>query len=60
MILQCECGGKVSTEAKSCPHCGKPGPFAPPPPPRPKLWPQIAISLLLTLAAILALLKLLN
>lgn len=30
MILKCECGGNVSTEAKQCPHCGKPGPFAPP------------------------------
>jgi hypothetical protein len=28
MILKCECGGNVSTEAKQCPHCGKPGPFA--------------------------------
>lgn len=30
MILKCECGGNVSTEAKQCPHCGKPGPFTPP------------------------------
>lgn len=30
MILKCECGGSVSTEAKQCPHCGKPGPFSPP------------------------------
>ena len=32
MIVQCECGGNVSTEAKQCPHCGKPGPFVPPTP----------------------------
>jgi hypothetical protein len=32
MIVKCECGGAVSTEAKQCPHCGKPGPFAAPAP----------------------------
>jgi hypothetical protein len=32
MIVKCECGGTVSTDAKQCPHCGKPGPFAPPAP----------------------------
>jgi hypothetical protein len=30
MIVKCECGGTVSTDAKQCPHCGKPGPFAAP------------------------------
>ena len=58
MILSCECGGKVSTEAKQCPHCGKPGPFAPPAPPKTSLLPQLLLAVLLSIAGIAMLLKL--
>jgi hypothetical protein len=62
MILTCgECGGKVSTNAKQCPHCGKPGPFAPPAPPQ-KSDPIVAwtISIVITLVGLGLLLKFFN
>lgn len=62
MILTCgECGGKVSTTAQHCPHCGKPGPFNPPPAP-PKSDPILAwtISLLVALVGLGLLLKFFN
>jgi hypothetical protein len=50
MIVKCECGGNVNTDAKQCPHCGKPGPFAPPaPPPQPSILPQVYIAIVLSL-----------
>lgn len=58
MILTCECGGKVSTEAKQCPHCGKPGPFAASTPPKASLLPQLLLAILLSIAGIALLLKL--
>lgn len=52
MILDCECGGKVSTDAKQCPHCGKPGPFTPPAPPQTDSFTAWTISIVLTLAGL--------
>jgi hypothetical protein len=60
MILKCECGGNVSTEAKQCPHCGKPGPFQSSPPPKPDYTLTWMISLLITLGGAWLLLKFLN
>jgi hypothetical protein len=62
MITTCgECGGKVSTDAKQCPHCGKPGPFSPPALPRQGdpilLW---TISIIATLVGLGLLLKWFN
>lgn len=61
MIVDCECGGKVNTEAASCPHCGKPGPFKAAPPAMPRRLPaDILLAVALSLAALLALLWLMN
>ena len=60
MIITCECGGKVATEAKQCPHCGKPGPFAPPQPPKESLGRQLLIAVVVSLIGVAILLKLLN
>lgn len=59
MIITCECGGKVATEAKQCPHCGKPGPFAPPQP-KESLGRQLLIAVVVSLIGVAILLKLLN
>lgn len=60
VILKCECGGNVSTDAKQCPHCGKPGPFRPPPPPSPNYLLIWTVSLAVTLGGLWVLLKLFN
>lgn len=60
VILKCECGGNVSTEAKQCPHCGKPGPFRPLPPPSPNYLLIWTVSLAVTLGGLWVLLKLFN
>ncbi|MCE9608092.1 MAG: hypothetical protein K8U03_24665 [Planctomycetia bacterium] len=60
MILKCECGGNVNSEAKQCPHCGKPGPFTPPPKPAPSLLPQLILAIVLSLVGLAALVKLMN
>lgn len=53
MIVKCECGGNVNTDAKQCPHCGKPGPFAPPaPPPQPSVLPQLIVAIVLSLVGL--------
>lgn len=48
MVVKCECGGTVSTEAKQCPHCGKPGPFAPPAAAKPDYTAAWIVSLIVT------------
>ena len=60
MIITCECGGKVATEAKQCPHCGKPGPFAPPKPPGETFGKQLLLAVVLSLIGVAILLALLN
>ena len=60
MIITCECGGKVATEAKQCPHCGKPGPFAPPQSPKESLGRQLLVAVVVSLIGVAILLKLLN
>lgn len=60
MIITCECGGKVATEAKQCPHCGKPGPFAPPAPPQPGLGRQLLVAVVVSLVGVAILVMLLN
>lgn len=61
MIVQCECGGKVNTEAKQCPHCGKPGPFGPPPPPpAPSLLPQLLLAIVLSIVGLAIVYMLVN
>jgi len=57
MILTCECGGKVNSEAKQCPHCGKPGPFTPPAPPKPDHSRAWVISITITMIGLWALIK---
>lgn len=53
MIVKCECGGNVNTDAKQCPHCGKPGPFfAPPPPASPTSLPQLLVAIVLSLVGL--------
>ncbi|MGC3968624.1 MAG: hypothetical protein QM775_14955 [Pirellulales bacterium] len=61
MIITCECGGKVATDAKQCPHCGKPGPFAPPaPPPQAALGKQVVTAIVLALLGAAIVIKLMN
>lgn len=61
MIVKCECGGNVNTEAKQCPHCGKPGPFGPPPaPPAPSLLPQLLLAIVLSIVGLAIVYKLVN
>jgi hypothetical protein len=60
MIVQCECGGKVNTEAKQCPHCGKPGPFAAPPPAAPSLLPQVLLAIVLSIVGLAIVYMLMN
>lgn len=61
MIITCECGGKVATEAKQCPHCGKPGPFAPPAATSQNvLGRQLLVALLLAIAGVALVIKLMN
>jgi hypothetical protein len=61
MIITCECGGKVATDAKQCPHCGKPGPFTPPAPPSQNaLGRQLLVALLLAIAGVALVIKLMN
>jgi hypothetical protein len=52
MIVKCECGGNVNTDAKQCPHCGKPGPFAPPQAPTASILPQLLIAIVLSLVGL--------
>lgn len=51
--VTCECGGKVSTQAAQCPHCGKPGPFKPPEPkPERSLWLDALAAIVLACVAL--------
>ncbi|MBA4018649.1 MAG: hypothetical protein C0483_15900 [Pirellula sp.] len=60
MIITCECGGKVATEAKQCPHCGKPGPFAPPQAKESGLGRQFLAAVVIAVIGVAILLKLMN
>lgn len=60
MIVKCECGGNVNTEAKQCPHCGKPGPFTPPAPPAPAVLPQVLLAIVLTVVGLAIVVWLMN